>query len=297
MVGRKKLKVLCICAVGVNRSKYLAEYLEKKGYLTKYGGVDYRKEYNYNPLKQKDVDWADIIIITRKRLKSIFKKEYNSKGKKIITLDVTDSKRLIPDELSYLRELEHEEFQNKWTRPQLRKAIKPYLPLSKDNKYYLIIRGPLGCGKSTISEILADKLDAEYVAMDRIVDNPELIKKEKEEGYISQKSFKEANQIAISMVKNLLGKGKPVIFDGNFYWKSQIEDLIKNLNYPHYIFTLKAPLNICIERDKNRNKTHGEMATRVVYKKSTSFKYGKEINTSDKTPEEVANKIIENIQI
>lgn len=34
-----KLKVLCICTMGLNRSKYLAEYLKGKGYETRYGGV------------------------------------------------------------------------------------------------------------------------------------------------------------------------------------------------------------------------------------------------------------------
>ena len=68
--------------------------------------------------------------------------------------------------------------------------------------------------------------------------------------------------------------GIRIVFDGNFYWKSQIDDLIKRLDFPHHIFTLKAPLKVCIERDRLRRKTHGEDATRAVYKKSTEFDYG-----------------------
>ncbi|MGV8151477.1 MAG: hypothetical protein ACP5OG_00195 [Candidatus Nanoarchaeia archaeon] len=127
---KKKLKVLCVCAVGVNRSKYLASYLKRKGYLTRFGGVDYKKEGYYNPLKQTDVDWANIIIVVRKRLKPILKKKFNIKNKKLIVLDVSDSKNLIPEEFAHLKELNYLEFQKKWTRPQLRKAIKPYLPLN-----------------------------------------------------------------------------------------------------------------------------------------------------------------------
>lgn len=140
--------------------------------------------------------------------------------------------------------------------------------------FYVIIRGPLGCGKSTISERLAKILNAEYIAMDRIVDNPSLITREKEEGYISQKNFIQANEIAVKRVKKQLENGKPVVFDGNFYWKSQVENLISRLDFPHYVFTLKAPLEVCINRDSKRTKTHGEMAAKVVYKKSTEFDYG-----------------------
>jgi predicted kinase len=131
----------------------------------------------------------------------------------------------------------------------------------------------LGCGKSTIAEKLAEKLNAKYIAIDRILDKHNLTK-DKEAGYISQKSFLKANKMVIPNAKKALDKGMMVIFDGNFYWKSQINDLIARLDYPHFVFTLKAPLKVCIERDKKREKTHGEDAARAVYKKSTEFDYG-----------------------
>jgi tRNA uridine 5-carbamoylmethylation protein Kti12 len=139
--------------------------------------------------------------------------------------------------------------------------------------YYIIIRGPLGCGKSTIAEKLAKRLNAKYIAIDRVLDKHNLTK-DKEAGYISQKSFLKANKLVAPKAKKALNKGTPIIFDGNFYWKSQIENLIDNLDYPHQVFTLKAPLKVCIERDRKRGKTHGEDAARAVYKKSTEFEYG-----------------------
>ena len=128
---KKKTKVLCVCAKGMNRSKYLAKYLRSKGYSTKFGGVEpYEKpEYKWNPVSQKKVDWADVIVIVRKRISKILKKRFKTKGKKIIVFDVSDSPRLVPEEFKELRELDHKEFNKKWTYPQLRKAIKPYLPL------------------------------------------------------------------------------------------------------------------------------------------------------------------------
>ncbi|PIN87498.1 hypothetical protein COV12_03540 [Candidatus Woesearchaeota archaeon CG10_big_fil_rev_8_21_14_0_10_32_24] len=145
--------------------------------------------------------------------------------------------------------------------------------------FYVIIRGPLGCGKSTIAERLSKELNAEHISVDHILDEHDLTN-DKEEGYISQRSFKKANEMIVPKAKEYLNHGTPMIFDGNFYWKSQIEDLIEKLNFPHYVFTLKAPLEVCIERDRNRNKPHGEIAARVVYNKTTEFDYGTLIDIS-----------------
>jgi len=128
----KKLKVLCICAKGKNRSRYLAKYLKGKGYTTRFGGIDGGGDFVEKIEKEitvEDVNWADIVVIVRKRLVDIFNKKFGKVGKKIIALDVTDSRRLIPEEFAHLKDLDHTEFQKKWTYPQLRKAIKPYLPL------------------------------------------------------------------------------------------------------------------------------------------------------------------------
>ena len=115
----------------MNRSKYLAHYLRRKGYSTTHGGVESYKEnpeWKWNPLTQKKIDWAEVIIVVRERLVGDLKKKFKLKGKKIIVLDVTDSKRLAPKEF---QALSHREFQKKWTYPQLRKAIKGCLPLKR----------------------------------------------------------------------------------------------------------------------------------------------------------------------
>lgn len=126
-----KPKILCICLVGLNRSRYLASYLKNKGYKTRYGGICRRiiDCYVINSINQKDVDWADIIIVTRKKFKPRLKKRYKIKDKKIISLDVRDSKRYIIKKYPELKKLDFWALQKKWTYPQLRKAIKPYLPL------------------------------------------------------------------------------------------------------------------------------------------------------------------------
>jgi predicted kinase len=151
--------------------------------------------------------------------------------------------------------------------------------LNNLGSYFVVIRGPLGSGKSTLAKQLAKIINAEYISIDRVLDKYKLTK-DHEAGYISQKSFIKANEIIVQKVKNKLEKGISIIFDGNFYWKSQIDDLIKRLKFPHFVFTLKAPLKMCIERDSLRKKMHGPEAAKAVDKKSTEFNYGKIIDGS-----------------
>ncbi|MGD0249564.1 MAG: AAA family ATPase [Thermoplasmata archaeon] len=140
--------------------------------------------------------------------------------------------------------------------------------------YFVIIRGPLGVGKTTVSERLAKEIGAEYLSIDRILDDHGLW----EEGLLSE--FLQANAIAVERGERSLARGVPVVFDGNFYWKSQIEDLIGRLPYRHFEFTLRAPLELCIERDGYRGVPHGPEAAREVYAKSTAFDWGVEIDAT-----------------
>lgn len=158
--------------------------------------------------------------------------------------------------------------------------------------YYVIIRGPLGCGKSTIAEALSKMLKGKYFAIDRILDENNI--GEWEDGYVSIKSFIKANEIAAQRSKKDLGAGTPVIFDGNFYFKKQIEDLINKLDYPHYVFTLKAPLEVCIRRDSKRKKVHGKDAAEAVYKKSIEFEYGIPIDVT-RPINDVIKEILSNL--
>ncbi len=155
--------------------------------------------------------------------------------------------------------------------------------------FFVIIRGPLGCGKTTISKLVAQKLKGKYISVDEVLEKHDLIQ-DWEDGYIAQKSFQKVNDFIVPKAKKDLEKGTPVIFDGNFYWKSQIEYLIGKLDPPHYVFTLQAPLKVCLERDQNRPKTLGADATKAVYKKSTEFDAGEVIDVT-----KPVNEIVEDI--
>lgn len=145
---------------------------------------------------------------------------------------------------------------------------------------YIIIRGPLGCGKSTISKRLVGELKADYISIDKVLEDLSLDKMDKKEGSIPARNFIKANESVLERVKSDLEGGRVVIFDGCFYHKEQIEHLEKNLSGKHYVFDLKAPVKLCIERDSGRNKTYGEGAARAVHKMVSRFDYGIPINVN-----------------
>ena len=146
--------------------------------------------------------------------------------------------------------------------------------------YYIIIRGPLGCGKSTIAENLTTLLHAEYISIDKALEENKLDKVGPEAECIPVENFIKANEIVIPKVKEKLKTGKIVVFDACFYHKKAIDHLIQNLEYPHYVFTLKAPIEVCIERDMKRKKHLGEDAVRAVHILVSRFDYGAVIDAS-----------------
>ena len=159
--------------------------------------------------------------------------------------------------------------------------------------FYVIIRGPLGIGKTTIAKELAKKLNAEHILFDKVLEENELDRKDSD---YAPEDYLKANEIALPKAKILLDKGIPVIFDGCFYFKEQIEDIVEKLNYPAYIFTLKASVNSCIGRDSKRERIYGEKAAREVHELVSKFDVGMIIDTENKTSKEVVKEILEKIR-
>jgi hypothetical protein len=77
------------------------------------------------------------------------------------------------------------------------------------------------------------------------------------------------------------------VIDGNFYWRSTIDDLIDRLPFPHAVFTLRLSLERCLERDRRRPISYGEEAVRDVYAKVTRFEYGMSIDALSPVSESV----------
>ena len=162
--------------------------------------------------------------------------------------------------------------------------------------YFIIIRGPLGVGKSTIAKILANELNGKYIDIDRILKENGLDKMKINAECIPVENFIKADSLILPEIKKKLNKGQPVIFDACFYHKTHIEHLLKNLNFPYYIFTLKAPLEVCIKRDSKRDNVLGIGAAKAVYYLVSRFDYGIKIDTNNKTALKTVKEILKYLQ-
>lgn len=152
--------------------------------------------------------------------------------------------------------------------------------------FYVIVRGPLGSGKTTLARRLAREVGGETIAIDEILERYEL--ERWEGGYISEGSFLRANELAAERAGPILDQGRPVVVDGNFYWRSVIEDLERRLATPHVVVSLQAPLAVCVARDAAREISFGPDATRDVYAQVTSFEYGTPLDATGSEEETLA---------
>lgn len=165
----------------------------------------------------------------------------------------------------------------------------------KIKPFAIIIRGPLGVGKTTIAKMLAEDLEGEYFLIDSVLEQHGLDKVDEKEGYIPLINFIKVNQKLLPKIKEAIENNKIAIIEGNLYHKEQLDDLIKKIKnlgeIKFYVFTLKVSLQTCIERDKKRKNSYGKQAVEEVYKKVNEFDYGTSIDTKNKTKEEIASEM------
>jgi predicted kinase len=152
----------------------------------------------------------------------------------------------------------------------------------------LLIRGPLGVGKTTVARLLRAQLNACYLSIDTILEEHGL---DQCKNGIPARNFLRANELALPIAHAALAAGRPVIFDGNFYYKSPIWHLRRSLPPPFYIFTLKAPVEVCSARDRERQRVYGEDAAAWVHYLVSRFEAGILIDTTGKTDMEVVQEI------
>lgn len=73
--------------------------------------------------------------------------------------------------------------------------------------YFIIIRGPLGCGKTTTSKRLSKVLNAEYISIDKVLEEHDLDNIDPELECIPVENFIKANEIVLPRVKERLKRG------------------------------------------------------------------------------------------
>ncbi len=143
--------------------------------------------------------------------------------------------------------------------------------------YFLVIRGPLGAGKTSVARALADRLGARPISIDPILE------RWRWDGG-SERLFLRANRAAVARALPWLVRGVPVVLEGNFYWVRVLDDLAERLPYPHRTFTLKVPLDVCIERDRHRARSYGAKAARAVFRKASRVRRGIPVDGSGTIP-------------
>jgi adenylate kinase family enzyme len=137
----------------------------------------------------------------------------------------------------------------------------------------IIIRGPLGVGKTTIAKLLAEKINAQYISLDQILKDNNL---EGKDG-IPVENFIKANDIILKMVKN---STDTFIVDGCFYYQEQIDDLKSKFSNDLIFFSLISDVEKCIERDSQREKPYGKDSAEYVHMITTKIKEGYEIDNA-----------------
>jgi cytidylate kinase len=157
----------------------------------------------------------------------------------------------------------------------------------KDRKIVLI-RGPLGVGKSTIAKELAEKIDAEYLSLDKIIDDNNL---SGEDG-IPLENFLKSNEIILKIVSD---SEKSFVIDDCYYYQEQIDDLQEKLGNKIMIFSLVSDVQTCIERDSARKKVYGEDSARFVHMITSKVKSGHEIDNANLSVAEAVEMILKKI--
>ena len=158
--------------------------------------------------------------------------------------------------------------------------------------FVVIIRGPLGVGKTSVAKKIAFILSAHYFSIDSIVDSKKVSKIISRDTFIAEKTFLEANKMLVPKVKSLLKRKKIVVIEGSFYRRKALTELVKKCGRKTYVITLSAPLSTCIARDKKRRKSQGKDITKGVYEKFATVKYGKYIDTSTLTVQTTVDHVI-----
>jgi predicted kinase len=163
--------------------------------------------------------------------------------------------------------------------------------------YYVIIRGPLGVGKTTTAKALASTLHAQYISIDELLAKHGLDKVDSATGCIPTAHFMQVTNELLPVAIALLHDGTPVVLDGNFYDTPSFKHLLHSLSrFKGMVFTLMAPLEVCVYRDSHRKSPYGEDAAAAVFALCQKVHAGVSID-ADQSTQDIIKRIVAKLQI
>jgi shikimate kinase len=154
----------------------------------------------------------------------------------------------------------------------------------------IIIRGPMGCGKTTVSHLLSSKIKACCIAVDDLLIKYHLDDIDPKLGCIPAANYLRIYRSELVPLQTLREKSN-ILLVGCFYHRQELAYLEQNLGPALVTITLDAPLDVCIERDRNRSRSYGKKAVETVYALVKRFEAGITIDASG-TVEDTVSKVI-----
>ena len=156
--------------------------------------------------------------------------------------------------------------------------------------FYIILRGPAGAGKTTIAKRLAQIYGGHHINIDKVKKSLGLKHSEREK--------LEANKVVIQDASRYLDQGKVVIFDEVLYYKTQLTQL-EQLPYESYVFSLIAPLDSCLERNRKRRQRGTRKTTdaniKLVHNLVSQLEKGIEIKSYNRPVDDTMNEILSHL--
>lgn len=155
----------------------------------------------------------------------------------------------------------------------------------------IIIRGPIGVGKTTIAKLLQDKMPGSVIIS---VDNFKHIISPKSSTMRTKIAHKVANFFINELIKNRIDMIIEEIFRDEHY--DNLIRTLRNKNYDVFSFFLTAPEEVLIKRDRNRLKNKGVNIVKKFYVSLKPNKMDFIINTST-SKKRIIMSILKNINL
>ncbi|MEI7718318.1 MAG: hypothetical protein WCI72_00495 [archaeon] len=154
----------------------------------------------------------------------------------------------------------------------------------------VIIRGPVGVGKTAISNILTKKINAKYFSLDKLLKKEKLDRFDPKEGCVPAANFLMLQEQILPEIQKHLER-QDVIVSGSFYHGSQLEFFQKNIHSNMLLITMKATLETCIKRNSKEEIRLGENMVRAIYNLVSRFDVGTIIDVEEKPKYQIVDRI------